>query len=133
MITAIDLEKRMNPSKNLTVLIVDDEPDILELMEEEFTHCGYKTVTAICGNDAIKILDNSKIDIVISDYKMPNGNGMAVLSHVNKMQVKPLFFFVSGQADVSVEDALRAGARKFFSKPFDLDELIKEVENDLSI
>lgn len=122
----------MIQKKNLTVLIVDDEPDILELMEEEFKYCGYSTVTAICGNDAIKVLDTKKIDIVVSDYKMPNGNGMAVLSHVNKMSVRPSFFFVSGQADVSVEDALRAGAKKFFSKPFDLDELIKEIEIDIA-
>jgi DNA-binding NtrC family response regulator len=122
---------KMLDKKNLTVLIVDDEPDILELMEEEFKYCGYNTITAICGNDAIKILDAGKIDIVVSDYKMPNGNGMAVLSHVNKMSVRPIFFFVSGQADVSVEDALRAGAKKFFSKPFDLDELIKDIENDI--
>lgn len=118
--------------KNLMVLIVDDEPDILELMEEEFRYCGYQTLTAVCGNDAINILDSKHIDIVVSDYKMPNGNGMAVLSHVNKMAKKPVFFFVSGQADVSTEDAIKAGARKFFSKPFDLDELIKEIEIDIS-
>ena len=119
--------------KNLIVLIVDDEPDILELMDEEFRYCGYKTLTAICGNDAIKLLDSEKIDIVVSDYKMPNGNGMAVLSHVNQMKVRPIFFFVSGQADVSTDDAVKAGAKKFFSKPFDLDELIKEIEVVISI
>ncbi len=118
--------------KNLIVLIVDDEPDILELMEEEFRYCGYQTLTAVCGNDAIKILDQKHVDVVVSDYKMPNGNGMAVLSHVNKMNKRPVFFFVSGQADVSTEDAIRAGAKKFFSKPFDLDELIKEIEQDLA-
>lgn len=117
--------------KKLVVLIVDDEPDILELMEEEFRYCGYQTVTAICGNDAIKILDSTPVDIVVSDYKMPNGNGMAVLSHVRKMERHPAFFFVSGQADVSTEDAVRAGAKKFFSKPFDLDDLIKEIEQHL--
>ena len=122
----------MNKFKNLTVLIVDDEPDILELMEEEFRYCGYKTMTAICGNDAIKLLDSSVVDIVVSDYKMPNGNGMDVLSHVNIMDKKPLFFFVTGQAEVSTEVAIRAGARRFFSKPFDLDELIKEIELDMS-
>jgi DNA-binding NtrC family response regulator len=122
----------MTVKKDLTVLIIDDEPDILELMEEEFKYCGYSTMTAICGNDAIKVLDKERIDIIVSDYKMPNGNGMVVLSHVNKMTKPPIFFFVSGQADVSVEDALRAGARKFFSKPFDLDELIKEIESDIA-
>ena len=121
----------MTQKKNLTVLIVDDEPDILELMEEEFLYCGYNTLTAICGKDAIRILENTKVDIIVSDYKMPNGNGMSVLSFVNTMDQPPIFFFVSGQADVSIEDALRAGAKKFFSKPFDLDELIKEIEADI--
>lgn len=115
---------------DISVLIVDDEPDILELMEEEFKYCGYQTLVANCGNDAVKILADKKVDIVVSDYKMPNGNGMTVLSFVNKMPNKPYFYFVSGQADVSVDDAISAGARRFFSKPFDLDELIKEIEND---
>ncbi len=116
--------------KNLTVLIVDDEPDILELMEEEFRYCGYSTFTAMSGNEAIKILQSNHIDIVVSDYKMPNGNGMVVLEHVNKMEKRPRFYFVSGQADVSIEDAIKAGARDFFTKPFDLDELIKRIDSN---
>ena len=122
----------MIAKKDLTVLIVDDEPDILELMEEEFIYNGYETLIAVCGNDAIKILAEKKIDVVVSDYKMPNGNGMVVLSYVNTMEKRPLFIFVSGQADVSIEDAIRAGAHKFFSKPFDLDQLIKEIEIDMN-
>lgn len=121
----------MLQDKKLTVLIVDDEPDILELMEEEFKYSGFDTLSALCGNDAIKILEDKNVDVVVSDYKMPNGNGMTVLSYVNKMGKRPFFYFVSGQADVSVEDALSAGARKFFSKPFDLDELINEVKEDI--
>ena len=121
----------MTERKNLTVLIVDDEPDILQLMEEEFNYWGYSTVVASSGNDAIAILNSQKIDIVVSDYKMPNGNGMVVLSHVNKMSERPSFFFVSGQADFSVEDSIRAGAKKFFLKPFDLEELIREIESSI--
>jgi len=122
----------MNDQKNLTVLIVDDEPDILELMDEEFKYSGFQTLTALCGNDAIKLLAEKPIDVVVSDYKMPNGNGMSVLSFVNKMEKRPHFFFVSGQADVSVEDAINAGAKKFFSKPFDLDELIKDIKVEIN-
>lgn len=122
----------MNIKKNLTVLIVDDEPDIVELMDEEFRFHGYDTLTALCGNDAIKILEKHNVDFVVSDFKMPNGNGMLVLSYVNQMKNRPIFFFVSGQADVSAEDALHAGAKKFFSKPFDLDDLIKDIEMQLA-
>ncbi len=123
----------MVDKSNITVLIVDDEPDILELMEEEFIYYGYKTMTAICGNDAIQLINDHKIDVVVSDYKMPNGNGMAVLDAVKAMNEaeRPEFFFVSGQADISIQEALSAGAKKFFSKPFDLDDLIQEIEAEL--
>jgi DNA-binding NtrC family response regulator len=123
----------MTNKKNLTVLIVDDEPDIVELMEEEFKYFGFNTATALCGDDAIKVLDREKIDLVVSDFKMPNGNGMSVLNHVKKMSKPPYFYFVSGQADLSVNDALNAGARRFFSKPFDLDGLIKDIETDAKV
>ncbi len=119
--------------KTLTVLVIDDEADILELMKDEFLYWGYKTITATCGNDAIKILSSERIDLIVSDYKMPNGNGMAVLAHVKAMTGKqPAFFFISGQANVSTGEALKAGARKFFSKPFGLDDMIKEIEKDLN-
>lgn len=119
----------MISKKNITVLIIDDEPDILELMEEEFRYCGYNTLTAMSGNEAVQVLQKTPVDIVVSDYKMPNGNGMVVLDYVNRMSSRPDFFFVSGQADVSIEDALKAGAKKFFTKPFDLDELIRQIES----
>lgn len=116
------------PKKNITVLIVDDEVDILELVEDEFKYQGYDTLTAGCGNDAIAILKEKPVDVIVSDFKMPNGNGMSILSHVSQMTKKPFFFFISGQADVSNDAAILAGATKFFSKPFDLEELIKEIE-----
>ena len=116
------------PKKNITVLIVDDEADILELIEDEFKYQGYDTLTAICGNDAVEILKQKEVQVVVSDYKMPNGNGMSILTHVSLMPKKPFFFFVSGQADVSSDAAVKAGATKFFAKPFDLEELIKEIE-----
>lgn len=119
--------------KNLTVLVVDDETDILELIEDEFKYQGYDTLSATCGNDAISILKQNHVDVVVSDYKMPNGNGMTVLTHVNHMTKKPYFFFVSGQADVTSDAAVKAGATKFFAKPFDLEELIKEIEQYITI
>ena len=123
----------MTDKSSLTILIVDDEPDIVELLDEEFSFHGYKTVTALCGKDAVKILEDQGVSAVVSDYKMPNGNGMFVLDFVNSMEsaARPDFFFVSGQADVSVQEALAAGAKKFFSKPFDLEQLILDVEAEI--
>jgi len=111
----------------MNVLIIDDEPDILEILSEEFKHNGYAVTSASSGDEAIGILKNIKFDIVLSDYKMPNGNGMKVLEFINSLSDKPVFYFCSGQADVSVEECLKGGAREFFSKPFDLDDLVKRI------
>jgi len=117
------------------VLVVDDEPDILELLEEEFKYVGFMVRKAISGNDAVKILQKEKIDIVVSDFKMPNGSGMVVLDAVNKFDAasRPLFYFVSGEADVSIDDAISAGARKFYAKPFDLEKLIIDIGTDAGV
>jgi CheY-like chemotaxis protein len=113
-----------------TILIADDEPDILELMVEEFEDNEFDVVSASCGNDAVAMLSGEKkINVILSDFKMPNGSGMTVLEAVNKMPEadRPLFFFVSGQADIPIEDCLQKGAKKFFTKPFDLDDLIEDI------
>lgn len=114
-----------------TILIADDEPDILELMVEEFEENNFNVVSVGCGNDGVALLSSgNKIDIILSDFKMPNGSGMTILEAVNKMPEadRPLFFFVSGQSDIPIEECLNKGAKKFFTKPFDLDELIEDIQ-----
>jgi len=115
------------------ILVVDDEPDILELLVEELEFEGFSAVAASSGNQALEILQKESFDAVISDYKMPNGNGKVVLDYVNSDECKssPVFYFVSGQADMSFQDALKEGVTKFFYKPFDLDELLDALKNDL--
>jgi DNA-binding NtrC family response regulator len=115
------------------VLIVDDEPDLVELMKDEFDSYGpYLVKVAYSGQEAYDILQKEKIDIIISDYKMPNGNGLFLLEKVNALNPKPIFFFVSGQADITTDAAIKAGAKRFFAKPFDLDELVNAVGTDLA-
>lgn len=114
-------------NKKLTVLIVDDDIDIVELVDEEFRSSGYLTYTAQSGNEAIEVLKEKKVDVIISDYKMPDGNGMDLLKHINKMKHKPAFYFVSGHSDLTSEECESAGALKFFTKPFDLTELINQI------
>lgn len=109
------------------ILLVEDEPDILELIDEEFAYAGYETLTANCGNEAVEILKNQVVDVVLSDYKMPNGDGKFLLDHVNDMSKKPLFFFVSGHVDFGEEELKKMGVKKLFAKPFDLDELINTI------
>jgi DNA-binding response OmpR family regulator len=127
----------MAKPEDITILLADDEPDILEIIEEEFQDEGYNTMTANCGNlGAEMIRENAgKIQVVISDFKMPDGDGMVILQECNKLAEgrRPLFFFVSGQADVPVQECLDAGANSFFQKPFDVEELIKQIGEHVGV
>ena len=57
----------MVDNSNIVVMLVDDEPDILELINDEFDFANFKTLTANCGNAAIALLQKHKVDVVISD------------------------------------------------------------------
>ncbi len=125
----------MSDDQNVTILIADDEPDILELMVEEFEDNGFTVVSANCGDDGAILIkeQGTSIQVVLSDFKMPNGSGMVILEEVLKMPEgqRPDFFFVSGQSDIPVQDCLDKGAKKFFTKPFDIDELISDINDVL--
>ena len=116
-------------SKALSILVVDDEADIVEFLASEFEYQGYKVYSACCGCDAIELLKKHQVDVIVSDYKMPNGNGMTVLDFSRQIESPPRFYFISGMPELSVEECLEKGASKFFHKPSDIDELITAVAN----
>lgn len=88
---------------------------------------GFTVQTAGSGYEAIEYLKANSVNMILSDFRMPNGNGMSVLNFVQTLNPRPVFFFVSGQSDVSIEDCIKAGAQRFFAKPFELDEIILEI------
>lgn len=115
-------------NKKLRILIVDDDKDILKFTSEGFESKGHHVIIASSGNEAIEILKERVFDVIVSDLKMPNGDGMSVLSYVNTLNPLPAFFFASGEVGLIVDKCIEAGAICFFPKPFDLDILISEIE-----
>ena len=124
------LEKEEVAALGLKILLVDDEPDIVDLLKEEFSSYGHETMVAYSGNEAIELLKNNEFHAVFADYKMPNGDGMSILEEIKNSpegSSVPMFFFCSGQAGVSVNESLAAGACAFYQKPLDMDHLISDV------
>jgi CheY-like chemotaxis protein len=122
----------MNKSK-FKILIVEDEPVVLEILSEGFKAQGHRVLVASSGNEAIEILRKEKLDIVLSDLKMPNGNGMDVLNFVKTMKPLPIFFFLTGQSEYTAAECIAAGARNYFPKPFDIKKLISQIENEFKM
>lgn len=112
-------------------LVVDDEEEIAELVAEELEDHGYEVSIRNSGAMAISLLEKDKaFDIIVSDVRMPYGDGMEILSFLNGNQLKIPIIFVTGFADTSDEEALKRGARAILKKPVDFSELVKCIKRN---
>lgn len=118
----------------MRILIVDDESELLKILEEEFASRGHMVTTAMSGDEAITKIQKVRPEVVLCDFKMPNGNGLDVLKFVKTIEKNvPTFFFISGHSELTPEECIKAGARNFFAKPFDIDEMATQVENEFKM
>ena len=93
-----------------TIMLVDDEEEICELLSFFIQRDGYNVVTAKNGNAALKFLRENQVDMIISDIRMPHGDGIFLLTSLrNEGNLTPLLF-ISGYSDVSESDAIQKGA-----------------------
>jgi len=109
---------------NYSILIIDDEQTQREVLKGYLDKKGYRTFTASSGNEGISFAKEEQIDIILSDFKMPDKTGLEVLEEVKK--INPEISFVLMTAYGTIENAVKAmrlGAYDYLTKPVDLDEL----------
>jgi CheY-like chemotaxis protein len=112
-----------------TLLIADDETDLRNALVFDFKRKGYNVLSADNGKDAFQLVLSAKVDIVISDIRMPGGDGVELLKRLKENHPRlPVVIFVTGHADIGPDEAYERGAEAIFSKPFDRKALHKTVE-----
>ena len=118
------------PSK---ILIVDDEPFNLDLLEQELSDLGYATERADDGAQALLKVDQIGPDLVLLDYRMPDMNGIEVLHAIRKTykDLPVVIVTAHGNIELAVE-AIKAGADDFITKPFDPEHLALVVKKCLA-
>jgi two-component system response regulator HydG len=115
--------------KNITILVVDDEMMMRNLLKKILSKDGFKVVLAEDGEDALRILGNSKVDLIICDMKMPVMSGFELLKIVKNKYPRIGMIMMTGYGDAySVKDALLLGADEYITKPFKGYEIILVVE-----
>nr|HPN39502.1 sigma-54 dependent transcriptional regulator [Melioribacteraceae bacterium] len=110
--------------KNLALLIIDDEQSLLESLQSYLKRRNFTVYTANNGLEGIKIIEDNYIDVVLTDFRMPELDGLGVLK--KSKEINPELDVVIITAFGSVEDAveiMKSGAYDYLSKPIDLDEL----------
>ena len=111
-----------------TILIVDDEPDVLLLLRVNLEAAGYQTVLAADGETALIKIDESDPDVVLLDIMMPVMDGWGVLRALAERDNAPRVVVVSAKSsDRDIVRALTSGALDYITKPFDPDDLVGVV------
>jgi DNA-binding NtrC family response regulator len=114
----------------ISILIVDDEQEIRDSLSEVLSDEGYLTETAEDGAKALERIEEGTFDIVISDIRMPNLDGISLLKKI--VTIAPDTFVIvitaMGTTETAI-DAMRHGAMDYILKPLDFDELILKLKN----
>lgn len=119
--------------KALHVLIVDDDPSILEVLDARLTSGGFATHTAASGSAAIEILNTQWVDVLVCDIKMPQMSGLELLDTIRpNFPQLPVIFLTAYGTIANAVDAMKAGAVDYLTKPFDGKELVRKIEQILA-
>lgn len=114
---------------NRSVLVVDDEPDVVLLSRVILEPAGYRVVTAPDGERALDLLAKERPDILLLDVRMPGLDGWDVLERLGPSGVQSIgVVMFSAHAELAAEKrAIAAGCRGYLRKPFSPDALLKAV------
>ncbi len=115
-----------------SILVVDDELLIRDLLYDFFTDQGWDISIAENGEKALQILRSKKVDLVLTDLKMPNMDGLALTSELKESHPGLPVVIMTGFPSVdSAVTALRQKVADYIIKPFNINELYKTVEDKI--
>jgi two-component system response regulator HydG len=114
------------------LLVVDDVPEILEALQRKLTARGYAVFTAPGAPEAITLLGDTAVDVVITDMKMPRVSGMELIKYISENLPDTEVMMITGYASVpDAVEAVKTGAEEYLSKPFTDEELFAAVRRVL--
>ncbi|ADM99556.1 two-component system response regulator GlrR [Dickeya dadantii] len=124
----------MTTRKPASLLLVDDDPSLLKLLGMRLTSEGFTVTTATNGQDALRLLQREKIDLVISDLRMDEMDGLALFAEIQKNQPgMPVIILTAHGSIPEAVAATQQGVFSFLTKPVDRDALYKAIDDALKL
>lgn len=115
------------------ILVVDDAPQTLEVIQRNLTLQEYVVFTAPGVEEAIRVLESTPIDLVITDLKMPKVSGLDLIRHVRENYKNTEVMMITGYATIEgAVKAVKTGAEEYLAKPFTDEELMLSVKRALN-
>ena len=114
-----------------TVLIVDDEDDILDLLRYNLERIAINIITVRNGIEALQIIENRSVDLIVLDIMMPQMNGLEVCQHIRKYlnnNTVPILFLTARSEEEDYVQGLNVGANCYLPKTFGIDVIISQIK-----
>ena len=116
--------------ENINVLLVDDEADFLATMVKRLKKRGLNPIQSNSGEEAVAVLNNVEIDVVVLDVKMPGMDGIETLREIKIINPLIEVIMLTGHASVEVAiQGMELGAFDYLMKPAEIDELLYKLED----
>ena len=120
------------PRPQPRILVVDDEPHVVQIFQDLLAQRGYEVVSSTNGDDAILKVTNESFDLVLTDINLPGVDGLEVVRAAKAADKDTCVILITGYASTTTAiDALRQGAYDYITKPFDLWETAKAIDRGL--
>lgn len=113
----------------MTVLIVDDEPELTEILSFYLEDEGFRVITVNTAQDALAKIDSDHVDAMVTDVRMPQMTGVELLKRMKaeSRKQRPKVLIITGYSDVTAESASGQGADGFLAKPFSREAFMNEL------
>lgn len=117
-----------------TILAVDDEPHMRRLLEISLRQAGYRALSAGHGREALELIQQQQIDLVVSDLHMPGMSGLQLLENLRKQYERLPFIMVTAQGEIKTAvEAMKLGASDYILRPFELETLEIAIQKALAV
>lgn len=118
------------------ILVIDDEPEIRELLKDKLERSGYEVVTACDGNEGVRLFRKDPTDLIITDIIMPQKEGVEVIQELHSEYPQLKIMAISGGGQhTSMQFCLKLaqslGAVRTFNKPFKLSEVVAAIREEI--
>lgn len=121
-------------SQKATVLVVDDEPFNVEVLQQELEELDYHIITASNGQEALHQIKRHQPDLILLDLQMPVLDGFAVLAEIkgdNSLRDIPVIIVSAANDSKSIVKGIKQGADDYITKPIDADHLKQKLKEHL--
>jgi two-component system KDP operon response regulator KdpE len=115
------------PARGARILVVDDEPEIVEAVRRNLTGHGYDVTAAVSGRAALAALAQRPADVVLLDLGLPDMDGLDVLRQLRERSPIPIIVLSARHSEADTVGALTLGADDYLAKPFGMDELTARI------